>query len=241
MTVALFLESQKTNQYFFFSLMQQGHKIRGFTKTQAVLEFLEKNECALIFVDYESIPKEQSDFFLKIHLNSEKTQIVLITLQSSFKMNKILLENKIYGVIAKPISYPKLQLNIQEYIERVLQSPVFSKRKYPRFDIESNHNVIKLNFPDMNSSHIGKIDDISLGGMAVHLRKNASKYIIFKGKKVACQVELEDLAFNFEAKIANFNGSNRIGLLFYNLNPHDRKKIKDFILNKMIEEKTQKE
>lgn len=241
MNIALYFESKEVNRFFYFSLLQQGHNVEGFTEAPALIQFLESRECQLLVMDFDYAGGGGEDLLAKVRLVSEKIEIVLVTFLSNFLMGKILKKYRVFGVESKPISYPFLLEQIQFYIGLILKNPIRSMRKYPRFAIGKIHNIVKLVFSDLNVSYIGSVRDISLGGMGVELKKEANQYLVFSGKKLQGQVELGTLAFGFQGQIANFNGKKRLGIDFREINPHDLKKIKDFILEIMIEKETSKE
>jgi CheY-like chemotaxis protein len=241
MQIALLFESKEINHFFYFSLMQEGHEIKGFTDVPSLLEFLEGNECELAVLDMDLKEVGGESVLAKVRMVSEKVQIVTVTMVTSFMIKDILTKYRVFGIIPKPVSFPKLLEEIHYYIDRIGKNPPRSKRKYPRFSVGKMHNVIKVTLSDLNTSYIGKVQDLSMGGMGVNLKNEASPYVIFPGKKIQCQVELKNISFPFQGKVANFNGEKRLGILFDEVNPHDIKKVKDFILDIMLEENTDKE
>lgn len=238
MTIAFFFKSQAVNNFFYFPLIQNEYEVKSFVQTEPLLEYLEKKECHLLVMDYDDFMPDSEDILARIRLVSEKLQIVLVTFLSSFLVRQVLIKYKIYGVVAKPISYPKLLEEARQYLELLEKNPSRTLRKHPRVHIEKKeNNLVKLIFKDIQASYLGAAEDISLGGMGITLKKEASQYILFKGKKFEGMAELENLKFDFKGDIANFKGKTRLGITFAEIKPQDLAKIKNFILHRMLEEK----
>ncbi len=237
MTIALFFKSQAVNNFFYFPLMQNDYKVKGFVQSDSLLEYLETKDCNLLIMDYDDFMPQSEAILAKIRLLSEKLQIVLVTFLSSFLVRETLIKYKIYGIVAKPVSYPKLLEETRNYLALIEKNPSRTLRKHPRVKIDSKeNNLVKLTFKDINVSYLGSPNDISLGGMGITLKKEASQYVLFKGKKFEGMAEIESMNFAFTGNIMNFMGKVRLGITFAEIKPQDLAKIKNFILQKMMEE-----
>lgn len=238
MTLVFFFKTPEIINFYHFPLMQDGYVVAGFSEVDKLTDYLEKNECQLLIMDYEDYCSSFDTILAKIRLVSEKTQIILITLATYMAIKQQILKYKIYGVISKPSSYPKILEQIRDYIELIEKKPLHSLRKYPRFRIPDNlKNIVKIIFKDLNSSYIGRMTDISLGGIGVSLHKEMNKYLVFKGKKGEVIIEMENLSIEFKGEIVNSDSKKKLGVCFKIMTPQTIIKIKSFILDLIGKEK----
>ncbi len=235
MTIVFCLKSKEANSFFQYPLLKAGYQVKGFIDSANLLKYLEKNEAELLIIDYDDFCSENKDLLPKIRVLSENIQIIIYTLVSNFEIKNDLVNYKIYGVVPKPTSYPKILDEILVYIENIEGKPTRSLRKHPRVALNKKiHNVVKLVFNDLKTSYLGKIENISLGGFGIYLRNEGSEYVLFEGKKVDVFVELETIKFSFQGVIANFHKKRHLGISFFTVNPHHLAKIKDYILDLML-------
>lgn len=238
MTIAFLIKTPEVINFYHFPLLQEGYKVCGFSEPEKLTDYLEKNECQLLVVDYEDYLTLSDELLGKIRLLSEKIQIILVTLANYFKIKHLLEKYKVYGVISKPTPYPKILERIREYIELIEKKPLHTLRKYPRFAIhDKNKSIVKINFKDLNASYIGKLTDISLGGIGVLLNKDINKYLVFKGKKCEAIIETDNLSIDFKGDIVNTDDKKKIGLAYKLITPQNLNKVKEFILNLMSTDK----
>lgn len=237
MTVAFCSKSKQVNDYFYLPLLQHGNTVYGFTETSKLLTHLENKETHLLVYDYDDYRQENEAVFAKLRLTNEQVQIVLTTYVSNLQIREFLVKFNVYGIVPKPVSYPAMLEQVKYYIELLEKNPARTLRKYPRFDIVRKvHNIVRLEIKDLNTFYVGQISNLSLGGMGIQLRKEASPYVIFQGKKIYVNVELDDLTFKYVGEVANYDGGKKIGISFFSISPHDILRIKNFILTLMIHE-----
>ena len=238
MTIAFLIKTPEVINFYHFPLLQEGYKVIGFSEVEKLTDYLEKNECQLLVADYEDFQSNTETIFAKIRLLSEKTQIILITMASYLVIRELISKFKIYGIIPKPSSYPKILERIREYIELIEKKPLHTLRKYPRFRLPEGHkSIVKLIFKDLNTSYIGKLNDISLGGIGITLNKEMNKYLVFKGKKCEVIIEMENLSIEFKGVIVNSDEKRKIGIFYKLISPQNLSKIKNFILEIIALEK----
>ncbi|HOJ50349.1 MAG TPA: PilZ domain-containing protein [Spirochaetota bacterium] len=222
--------------FFYFALTNEQHEVIGITEEKKLISFFEENTADVLIIDYEHF-KNTEEVLNRIRMLSEKVEIIINTLSSNFNITKIIKENRIYAIIPKPCSLPEMLNMIIYYIERILKQPSKYLRKHPRFDIKSNHNIAIIDIKEANKKYIGKVKDISLGGIGIIVKDNINKYLIFQGKNVKVNIEIDDISFSFTGTVKSIIKDKIIGLSFKEINPLDIGRIKNYIL-KLMKEKT---
>ncbi|HCL55735.1 MAG TPA: hypothetical protein DHW82_01830 [Spirochaetia bacterium] len=238
LTVAFCFSKKEINNYFYFPLLQAGYKVSGFTALDSLSKYLENSECDLLILDYDDFGEHDENILAKIRVLSEKTKIVVLTQISNFLIKDILVRYKVYGVVPKPMAYPRILEEVKNYINLIEKNPGNTLRKHPRFKIDNvQPNLIKIDFENIDNFSIGSLTDISLGGIGVIVNKDVNPYLVFRGKKVNAVMEIEKLKLNFNGKIENFDGKRKMGVRFVDIKHGDLLKIKEYILNLMMKEK----
>jgi len=234
MKLLLAFPNESIIDFLYFALKNENHEVVGINKEQEITNYLENDTADILVFDYDEFKKPE-EILNRIRMLSEKIEIIIITLLSNFKITKIIKENRIYGIIPRPCSLPAMLNAILMYIEKILKQPSKYLRKHPRFEVNLSHNIAIINIPEANKKYIGKVKDISLGGLGIISKENVSKYLIFPGKNLKVNVEIGDIKFSFIGTVKNILKDKIIGLSFKEINPLDIGRIKNLILTIMKE------
>lgn len=232
MKVLVATDGNEQNDFFMTKFFTEGHKPIKALSEEEILNTLEEKEPEMLLLDYDSDRYDKIETIKKVKLANNNIIIIVLTYKSDFQFVKKANELGVFAII------PKIEDASKQFQEILISLNNLGKRKEEKRKYirvtpdEKEKNNARMKIPGIQTIYHGIVKDISLGGALIEFKDLISDSLLYKGKLIIINIELEDLSLRAECIIVIKRGQ-AVGMRFKGLNDANISNLSKYILTRI--------
>lgn len=222
----------RINEYYSVKIVGEGIEPHKADNKQELFNQLEKRTIDVLVIDIEAEEFEGITTIKEIKTHFNQTLIIILTYKTGMDFAKKMMEIGVHGFVSKAEEFENQISKTLELLDS-LKTKRREQRKYMRVKPDDNHvNEFILTIPGLKKEYIGKVKDISLGGIAAFMNTNIHESLLYKGLRIEINVRLHKIQFVSEAQVVARRG-NDVAITFRNMNSLSRKKLSEYVISRI--------
>ncbi|MFW5891334.1 MAG: response regulator [bacterium] len=233
MVVLVACGNPKINEYYSVKIIGEGIEPHKANDKQELFEQLETRNIDVLIIDIETELFDDSIQTIKeIKIQYNQTIIIILTYKTGMEFAKKMQEMGVHGFISKTEEF-KNQIEKSLLLLEDLKNKRKEQRKYMRIKPEKTaNNTFILSIPGISKEYVGKVKDISLGGVAATMNENILDSLLYKGSKIEMTIYLNKMQTSSEGLVVARRGRD-IAISLRNMSSLTRKKLSEYILSRI--------